>query len=109
MNDIFDLLKNMDRLETRKNYWLDEDNEAFYVSWEVPGFSKDDFDISYQDMTLTVKGSCDFRGLKKEFHQSVSIPSTVDPESIKANLERGVLTIGLRKTSSHQPRQIPIS
>lgn len=107
MDDIFDFLLDSKNANRRKS-WFDEDAESFYVSWEVPGFDKEDFDISYQDMVLTVKGETNFRGVQKSFKQSLSVPKAIDPDGIQAHLERGILTISLRKTESQKPRQIPI-
>ena len=42
------------------------------------------------------------------FTRSFSLPSTVNPEDVKANYSKGVLTISLGKRAEARPKQIKV-
>lgn len=97
-----------------------ETDEAYRIHLDVPGVSKDDLSINYQDNQLTVSGErtdnrldTDAEYVKVErafghFYRAFTLPNTVDAEAIRAEYENGVLTIHVPKTESVQPRQIDI-
>lgn len=87
---------------------------------EVPGFEKDDIDISFNNGVLSVSGERKFeetegRNYRRverwygKFFRSFQIPSTVDAEHINASLKNGLLTLTLPKREEAKPRQIPVS
>ncbi|HOI86735.1 MAG TPA: Hsp20/alpha crystallin family protein [Lentimicrobium sp.] len=78
--------------------------EAIIAELSVPGFNKEDFNISleHQELKITAKGGeqeqNEDRYLKREFFRSdVSksfiIPKTVDAESISADYKNGILRV----------------
>lgn len=80
------------------------------VECELPGFKKDDIEISYEDKILTVEAKKDEKVenekdknnyiVKERYSQSVRRSFTVDnidEDNIKAKYEDGILTITLNK------------
>ena len=98
-----------------------EDEHKVSLKLEAPGIQPDAFDIQIENNTLTVRGERKFDREEKEenFHRierrygsfvrSFSLPATVDPNSVKASYENGVLRIDLAKRAEAKPRQIKVS
>jgi HSP20 family protein len=100
-----------------------EDQDHFYVEAELPGFKKDDIDITLENQTLTI--SAERREENKEgnadkgelllherrysrFLRSFTLPPTVDEQTVNAKLADGVLTITLNKREETKPRKITV-
>lgn len=99
---------------------LVETEDAYRIHLDVPGVSKDDLTINYQDDQLTVSGerTSDDPGENAEyvrvertfghFYRAFTLPSTVKAEEINAEYDNGVLTIHVPKSETVKPRQIEI-
>lgn len=99
---------------------LIETDEAYRIHLDVPGMSKDDLKINYQNNELTVSGErtsnrpedgAEFVRVERpfgHFYRTFSLPQTVDADKISATYKSGVLTISVPKTESVKPRQIDI-
>ena len=106
-----------------------EDQDHIYVEAELPGFKKEEVDITLENSLLTItaqrteenangnggpqqaKPKGDY--LLKErrynrFQRSFTLPPTVDEQSVNAKLEHGVLTIVLNKREESKPRKISV-
>jgi len=99
---------------------LYEDKDTLTVQAELPGLKKDDINISLEDGVLTISGErknepkaegAEYRSERfvGRFQRTVSLPSEVDAEKIKASYTDGVLTVTLPKSEKAKPKQIPIS
>jgi HSP20 family protein len=100
---------------------VSETDEEYLVKASVPGINPDDLEITYNNKVLTIKGETkqeeereDSRYHLRErrfgsFVRSVSLPTMVASEHIKASYENGVLNLRLPKTEEARPRRIPIS
>jgi len=113
-----------DNSNTSRPVWaprmdLLETDEAFRIRLDVPGTSKEDVAISYEDNQLTVRGSRPTRSEDGEeyiraerpsgpFYRSFSLPESVNADEIHATQEEGVLTIFVPKSETVKPRQIEI-
>jgi HSP20 family protein len=99
-----------------------EDADHLYVEAELPGFKKDEVDITLENQTLTISGerretpAAENKGewLLNErrytrFLRSFTLPPTVSEQSVNAKLENGVLTITLNKREETKPRKITVS
>ena len=100
-----------------------EDPDHFYVEAELPGFKKDEVDLTLENATLTIsaerKESTSSSGKKGEsllqerrwgrYIRSFTLPPTVDESKVDAHLEDGVLTITLNKREEVKPRKITVS
>ena len=96
--------------------------ETTYIDATVPGLSKEDISIKYDDGLLTIsadkqspEGSTEF--LHREIHRSsfsrsFSVDNSVyDVKSISADIVQGILTISIPKLEDQlppEPRSIPI-
>ena len=100
------------------NIWMND--EAQYLSAEMPGVRVEDIDICVDGDTLTIsgeRGSDDVTG-EAQFHRkersfgkftrTIQLPYAVDADSVDASLKNGVLTITLLKTKAEISKQISI-
>ena len=97
-----------------------EDKEAVILSAELPGIKKEDIKLGIENGVLTVKGERSFEDEQKKdnyyriersygsFSRSFELPSTVDPEKIKANMKDGVLEIYIPKKDEAKPKKVEI-
>lgn len=97
-----------------------EKEDHFLVKAEVPGFAKDQIDISVDQGILTIKGeSKDEKVEEKEnyyhreiscgnFSRSVKLPSDIKNEEIKASMKDGILQIEIPKTEAKKPEPLKI-
>ena len=100
-----------------------EDADHIYVEAELPGFKKDEVDITLENQTLTIsaerKSEEKKQGDKGElllherrysrFLRSFTLPPTVDEQSVNAKLTDGLLTITLNKREETKPRKVTVS
>ena len=100
-----------------------EDNDHFYVEAELPGFKKDEIDITLENQTLTIAAERRLenkQGDEKKgelllherrysrFLRSFTLPPTVDEGSVNARLSDGVLTVTINKREETKPRKIKV-
>ncbi len=100
-----------------------EDQDHFYVEAELPGFKKDDIDITLENQTLTISAQRSAEnkqdGQNKgdlllherrytRFVRSFTLPPTVDEQTVNAKLADGVLTVTLNKREETKPRKIKV-
>ena len=111
-----------------------EDADHIYVEAELPGFKKEEIDITLENQTLTISaersseqkqaggagGGGDASDGKKgdlllherrytRFLRSFTLPPTVDEQTVNAKLADGVLTVTLNKREETKPRKITVS
>ena len=98
-----------------------EDEHKVTLKLEIPGINQDDVDIRLENNTLIVRGERKFDKEEKEenFHRierrygsfvrSFTLPNTLDPNSVTANYENGVLKIELAKRAEAKPKQIKVN
>ncbi|MBC7784748.1 MAG: Hsp20/alpha crystallin family protein [Burkholderiales bacterium] len=98
------------------------DDDHLYVDAELPGFKKEEIDITLENSTLSItadrKEEPDSQPgaewLLRErrytrFTRSFTLPPTVDGSSVDAKLVDGVLKITLNKREETKPRKISVS
>ncbi|MCS7034274.1 MAG: Hsp20/alpha crystallin family protein [Phycisphaerae bacterium] len=103
-----------------------EDADHIYVEAELPGFKKDEIDLTLENQTLTItaerkeekqqkgNGSDSGEYLLKErrhtrFSRSFTLPPTVDEGKVDARLSDGILRITLNKREETKPRKISVT
>lgn len=98
-----------------------EDANHIALKLEAPGMKLENFDVQLENQTLTVRGERKFEKETKEenyhrverrygsFARGFTLPNTIDPESVKANYQDGVLSIEIGKRAEAKPRQIKVS
>ncbi|MGV3532800.1 MAG: Hsp20/alpha crystallin family protein [Chthoniobacteraceae bacterium] len=97
-----------------------DEKDSLLVKVELPGMKKEDIQINLQNGVLTVSGERKHEFEKKEgetfrseryfgkFQRSVTLPTQVAPDGIKASYKDGVLAIRLPKAEEAKPRQIDV-
>jgi HSP20 family protein len=85
-----------------------EENDAFILSADLPGVSKEDIDVQVSANTLTIHAEHEEDNSYRSYHQSFTLPSNVDAEQVEASCENGRLEIFLPKNESAQKRKIEI-
>ena len=98
-----------------------EDEHNVTLKIEVPGIEEKDIDVRIENNTLTVHGERKFEKEEKEenyrrvesqygsFTRTFTLPNTVDPESVQADYDKGVLKIKLAKRAEAKPKQIKVN
>ena len=101
-----------------------EDADHLYVEADLPGFKKDEIDITSENQTLTISAerrSEERKGDEKKgdlllherrytrFLHSFTLPPTVNEQSVSAKLTDGVLTITLKKREETKPRKFAVA
>jgi HSP20 family protein len=97
-----------------------ETDKEIVFDCELPGFEKDQVNLSVEGGRLTISGERKAEDLKGRNYQSAErwygsfqrtflLPTSVDTEKITANLKNGVLRLTLPKKDEVRPRQIPVS
>ena len=94
------------------------DDEIVFTA-DVPGLKQEDIEITLDDGVLTIKGQRRYQGNGKDkvwlgrsygaFSRSFTLPETVDPERLSAELVDGVLTVRVAQQPKSKPRKITIS
>lgn len=93
--------------------------EEFLVVADVPGASRDDIDVTFQEDVLTIDAPVEPRGAEATaihraeygiggFHRRFVVEAPVDADRMTAGYENGVLTIHLPKAEKAKGRQIKV-
>jgi HSP20 family protein len=93
---------------------IEEDN-AYILQADLPGFNKEDISISLKEDVLTISASCkkDDKEEKKNYlrherrnasYQRSFRVANVGPEDISASYENGVLTVTIPKKQPVEPK-----
>lgn len=98
-----------------------ETGDAYVVSAELPGLSKEDVNITIENNVLKLTGERRFEKEVEEeeyhrveraygsFSRAFSLPTRVDAERVEASFQEGILTISVPKAAEARPRKIEIS
>merc|ERR1712137_195138 len=74
-------------------YQISETEDAFVLSFDVPGVDPKDIDLTFEDDTLTVKATRNTGNSQYKLSQSFTVDPSVDTEKFSAALENGVLVV----------------
>ena len=93
------------------NYY-NENEKEYYLTMDVPGMSKDDIDIAFDNNRLKVSGqrksdkynSYEYGKMERSFN----IPNNVQSDKISAKIDNGVLKVLLPKAKSSLGRKISV-
>jgi HSP20 family protein len=96
-----------------------QDDQAFHVTAELPGFQDKDVKVDVHRGVVTVSGERatsapeGFRSSHRErgatkFSRSLRLPDEVDEAHVTAAIKDGVLSLTLPKRPEVKPRQIPV-
>lgn len=96
-------------------------DDAIVIHAELPGVKKEDVAIEVKDNVMTLRGErSESKEIKEEkyyrkertfgsFHRAFSLPSAINPDTIKATFKDGVLEIEIPKPEEQKPKQVKIS
>jgi HSP20 family protein len=97
---------------------IHEDEDNITVEAEMPGFSKDEIDVTLENGVLTIQAERKVAESKGSRHlnerrftrvaRSFSLPNSVDESDVDASLTDGVLTLTLKKREEVKPRRIEV-
>jgi HSP20 family protein len=100
---------------------LVETETDFVLKADLPGLAEGDVNIEVEDNVLTISGERKAeREDRKEgyyrversfgsFRRSLTLPEGVDPESVRASFDRGVLEVHVPKPEERKPRKVAIT
>jgi len=101
-------------LKPRMNLHENPEANTITATFELPGLTKDNVSIDVHNNNLTISGemsevtqrNVDGYVIKErrsgKFSRSVALPNDTKPESIKASMENGILTVTFPKSSPGQ-------
>ena len=98
-----------------------EDNDHLYFDVELPGFRKEEVDLTLEDQTLTITAERNEESRQEKkgelllnerrhtyFSRSFRLPPSVSMEDCDATLKEGVLHITLNKREETKPRKVQV-
>jgi len=100
---------------------LSQDGGEYVVRADLPGITEEDVKIEFQDNVLTISGARKSAHEERKngyyrverasgrFSRSLTLPKGVDPESVRASFENGVLEVRIPKPAERKPHRVAIS
>lgn len=99
---------------------VDENDDAFTLTMELPGVTEKDIELSLEDRTLSVTAENTVGTFKDytlvlsevpemRFRAAFEVPERVDTAGIKAAHKNGLLILTLPKREEVKPRRIAIT
>ena len=136
-NSLFGLKSNMDKLFDEffgldKGIWpestlsvvpavdLEETEDAFKITADLPGMTKKDIKITLENNVLSISGEKKAEREEKDknyhrversygkFHRAFELPGAVNRDKIEAEYKDGILSISVPKTEEAKPKQIEV-
>ena len=89
-----------------RDYELYEEDGEFVLSGDLPGFEKDDIDVSWYDCRLNIAAERENeeRGRRRTYHRSFRLPKEVEADDIAASYTNGVLEVVIPIADAPMPR-----
>ena len=100
---------------------LVEEGDEYVLRADLPGLGEDDVNVELEGDVLTISGerksehSEEHEGYRRierasgSFSRSLTLPEGIDPDSVKARFEHGVLEVRVPKPEQRKPRRVAIS
>jgi len=100
-----------------------EDTDDVVVKMKAAGFNPEDIEISIEGKVLTITGKVEdeveeedkkrkyyYKEMRNEsFTRSISLPTSVKSDEVKAEFKNGILKIKMPKVEEVKPKKISIS
>ena len=99
---------------------IQETDNAYVLTLEMPGLSREDVEVTFENETLIVKGETREKTEQKEekgvvrreyhsrFERSFNVHG-IDPDNVSAKMENGILVVTLPKSRERLGRKISVS
>jgi HSP20 family protein len=124
-NNLFDVPTGRSSNGTQARRWIPamdlvEAADHYVLRADLPGLSDGDVNVQLEDSVLTVSGERKAEQHTEQegyyrlerafggFSRSLTLPDGIDPDSIQAHFDRGVLEITIPKPERKKPRQVQI-
>ena len=100
---------------------LYEDKDNLVVKVELPGMKREDIDVSLHEGSLSISGERKSEEKHQDadvyrterffgrFQRTVTLPTPVAADKVKAQYKDGILTITLPKTEEAKPKHIDVN
>jgi HSP20 family protein len=98
-----------------------EDKDNVIVKAELPGMKREEIEVSLHDGSLSISGERKSESKHEDaevyrserfvgrFQRTVSLPTPVAADKVKAQYKDGILTVTLPKTEEAKPKQIEVT
>jgi HSP20 family protein len=98
-----------------------EEGDHYVLRADLPGLSEDDVNVELDDNVLTISGERKSEHEHRKegyyrieraagaFSRSLTLPEGIDPDSVQARFEKGVLEVRVPKPEQRKPRRVAIS
>lgn len=98
-----------------------ETADEFIIDAELPGLTKKDVDITFEDGVLTLSGErrmeeqTEDKGYRRverrygSFSRALTLPREIDADNVTAAFQDGLLTVRVPKKETAKPRSIKIN
>ena len=110
--------ENQSLLNFTPAYEVDEHEDHYLISLDIPGVSKNDVKVEVVDEKLVITGERKSEKRETEgrrygrfygkFERTFKLPTDVDFDKIEARFENGVLELAVPKAEAARPRTIAI-
>lgn len=99
---------------------VEELEDTFEITAEIPGMKKEDIDIEVRDNVLTIRGERKFEKEKGDtnyhicersygtFQRAFTLPENVTTDDIEAEYADGILRLAIPRAKPEKPREIKI-
>ena len=100
---------------------LTEEDDRYVLRADLPGVREDEVHVELEDNVLTISGERKSEHEERKeglyrlerasgsFSRSLTLPEGIDPESIQARFEKGVLEVRVPKPEERKPRRVEIN
>lgn len=98
-----------------------ETDDEFVIACDLPGMKPEDIDLNITNNVLTIRGEKKADGLDPEkaknlrretwlgsFQRTVTLPESVNGDSVSAELKNGVLAVRAAKREELKPKRIDV-
>ena len=91
-----------------------ENDDEILILADMPGVNADSLQVQLEADELDIRGTqraptgSDSSYVPFEYRRIFAVPQTIDPESVTAELNAGVLRVTLGKSAEAKPRRIEI-
>ena len=126
VNRLFSTAYPSNREEMTNGNWFPrvdifENGDHLVLEAELPGMNRDDFELSFENNTLTLKGERKFEKKSEgdnyhriersygSFTRSFTLPATITAEGATAEFDNGILRVSLAKREDTKARKIEIT
>lgn len=87
-----------------------ENNEAYFTSFDMPGVTSEDINIDIEDNYIRVSAErkdqfSPEKKVMRKYDFVISIPKNVDKDKISAHYENGVVNLALTKTTEDKTKK----